>query len=196
MAVLIKFEDFITFPLNCLKFIGLVESEKKMTKFSRAYFFATVINMTITGFMALIYIKNTFRDLPRITENVPNSGYTSLAAVKVMSLFLCRKEFRDLLVTLRDLLPRTEEDQTKFNVRKHLQHYIRIKLVLALMISLVFVAFILLPILKLIVTGVWIKKVPFETCFPFDAYDPPMIYNAVFIWEAIVMIQPSGYAGF
>lgn len=188
MDALVNFADFVQFPLKCLKVFGLVPYESgnessRRKKLLTVYLIFALSNLSLSMTLMVVYVCKNIRDVNLISENLPSFGYAVLAIVKSISIYLKKDEFRDLMDTLADLFPRSKNDQDALNIRQILKSFKTMEKTFSGIICFAGINFIVVPILKLAMTGVWNDKLPLDNWFPFDAYDP-RFYTFVFIWEA------------
>lgn len=151
------------------------------------YHFVVIADLALAIFLMAVYIARNYNDLALITESLPFSCYRILAIIKSISIFRGKKEFKDLMETLRDLFPKTKKLQKSANVEKIFKNYKRMERIFAVLVSGVVVVFALVPITKFILVGVWYERLPYKNWFPFDEYDP-RYYNYVFIWEMFTSV--------
>lgn len=191
MDSIIEFSEFVAFPLQCFRAYGLTPHETsdggKWKKLRQAYLFFALANMSVSIALMVIYVCKNISNLVLVAQNAPPYGYTALAVLKSIAIYLHKNEFSDLLETLRDLFPKTKDDQKAFKVRSYLNGYKRMERVFASLLSVVFIGFIIVPIVKLILTRGRDNKLPIETWYPFDEYDP-RFYSLVVIWLSVLSV--------
>lgn len=188
MDELLKFSDFVSLPLKFLKVIGFSGFHKSKESVSTTKIFAlnvyqryVVVHMMLFLSGMLICMIQNIRHLPIISEVAPGFGVGLMAISRLILIPYNEEEFRDLMKTLHEMFPKRQKDQKDFDVRNH---YIYFKLLKNFLVSLLIFAGIadaVAPIIKFVITGVWINKMP-TTWFPFDEYDP-RYYNFVLIWH-------------
>lgn len=190
MNALFEFSEFVKFPLKCFKFLGLNPlDESKMTRkliMKRIFYYFIISNMALFVIMAVMYTRVNFGNLALITENVPAFGYTAVACFKVLSISLGKREFKELEQTLSELFPKTKAEQDAARVKNYLSEYKRVERTFSRLIVFILLIFTVAPVLKFIISGVWIDKLPLEMWFPFDEYNP-FVYNFVFVWELYIV---------
>lgn len=187
MKDLISFSDFIQFPVKCLKVFGLiaydadsVETWKK--KFLRIYHYIVITNLLLGLCWMSIFAHKNYRNLLLMTETLPPSGYALLAIIKSISIFLRRDEFKDLMETLSDVFPKTRHEQNLHQVRMIFKSYKKMERIFSAMVGSAAINFVVVPVLRFIITREWYGKLPFNGWYPFDEYDPKY-YNFVFLWH-------------
>lgn len=191
MDGLVSSFEFIQFPLKCLKVYGLIPYDNGDGKWLKKrllaiYHYFLIANLSICMLMFVFYVKNNLTRLELITENVALPGYGVLAIVKSISILLRRAEFQDLVDTLTELFPKNKEDQKAFNIRSYFRGYKLVEQVSAFLITLACLGFIVVPIGKFAMTGIWIRKFPFENAYPFDEYDEKF-FAPIFVWTCFNM---------
>lgn len=88
--------------------------------------------------------------------------------------------------TLRDLFPRSVKDQEASNVRKVFKSYKWKEQFYSSVVFSVGFAFILLPVLRFFLTGIWINKLPHETWLPYNV-SSPLNYNLTLLWVNFIV---------
>jgi hypothetical protein len=150
MAGMVSFTDFVQFPLNLFKVIGLlpdeVSSDSKKERLRKIYHFLMMANLLLNSLRIIVYIKDHASDIVSMTEN----GNAPLAIFKVLTFCRALPEFRDLMETLQQLFPKSQSDQELFNVRKYLQSYKKVERVAHLMMAFFLVVLLLLPIINFV----------------------------------------------
>lgn len=188
---LIKFSDFVAFPLKCFKVLGLSpadpENGSRGEKVLKVYHVCVLFNLFLCLCMASINAILHFDDLAMITESFPSSGYAGVAIVKSLAISMGKKEFLDLMETFDGLFPKSRADQEVHKVRNYFRGYKLMERMFGFFLYSVAVSFFAMPIFKLFATGVWINKLPYINWFPFDEYDP-RYYNFVFIWQFLMTV--------
>lgn len=186
-----SFSGFVEFPLKCFKIFGLIPHEDLNGSWKKkvlaVYHFVVIADLALAIFLMAVYIAKNYNDLALITESLPFSCYRILAIVKSFSIYRGKKEFKDLMETLRDLFPKTKKLQKSANVKEIFKNYKLMERIFAVLVSGVVVVFALVPIIKFILVGVWYERLPYKNWFPFDEYDP-RYYNYVFIWEMFTSV--------
>lgn len=184
---LVKFSDFVQFPLKCLKVFGSVpydadpvDNWKK--KLFRIYHYVAIINMSFSQFCTGLYIKQHAENLTLVTIPAPGAVYACLGIVKVIQLLFRKEEFKDLMETLNDLLPKTKSEQERYKVKEKFEIYKSMQTIFSRILMSVGASFSIVPFLKLALTGVWYDKLPYESWYPFDEYDRKF-YNIAFVWQ-------------
>lgn len=193
MDVEIEFSDFIKFPLKCLKFIGLIPAGEVETGLLKRKLLALVnrvvlVNLSITLLLMMIFVLLNISELSIITGPTSTIGYIGLAIVKSISISSKIKEFKDLIETLNDLFPKSKEEQKAFGVVNYRKGYRRMENFFIYLNVSVGVFFTVVPIVKFLVSGIWINKLPFDSWFPFDEYDP-RCYNFILLSEIFCSIM-------
>lgn len=192
MDVDIEFSDFIKFPLKCLKVIGIISAGEGETGLLKRKLLALInrvvlINLSINLILMMIYVLLNISDLSLINGPASTTGYIGLAIVKSISISSNKKEFKDLIETLNDLFPKSKDEQKAFGVVNYRIGYRRIENFSIYLHFSVGVLFTVGPIVKFLVSGIWINKLPFENWFPFDEYDP-RCYNFILLLEIFCSI--------
>lgn len=191
MNTVIEFSEFVAFPLQCFRVYGLnpqgASDGGKWKRLRQVYHFFALANMSVSIALMVIYVCKHIDNLALVAQNAPPYGYTALAVLKSIAIYLHNIEFSDLLKTLNDLFPKTKDEQKAFKVRSYFNGYKRMERVFAFMLSVVCIGFIVVPIVKLILTRGRDNKLPIETWYPFDEYDP-RFYSLVLIWLSLSSI--------
>lgn len=187
MDVLVRFSDFVAYPFKCFKVFGLipydpVEEQTWRKKLLKVYHYVVIADQILTLFMMSVFIKEHVKELTLVTESSPGCGYALLAVVKSISIYMRKEEFKDLMETLDDLFPKTQREQNIFKVRKYVKGYRRMQKIFSTIAISVGVIFMIAPVIKLILTGVWNDKLPYEGWYPFDEHDP-RFYTFVWLWQ-------------
>lgn len=191
MNAVFEFSAFVEVPLKCFKSIGLnpLEDESKVTRkmiLKRIFYYFIIFNMALSVALAAIYTKVNIGNLALIAENVPAFGYTAVACFKVLSISFGKKDFKELVQTLNELFPKTKAQQDAARVKNYLSGYKRVERAFSRLIVSILLIFTVAPVLKFVVSGVWIDKLPLEMWFPFDECNP-FAYNVVFFWELYIV---------
>lgn len=188
MAKLLNLLDFVRFPFKCCKVFGFDpykagdENISWKRKLMSIYHQLVVANLILILVMTIIFVKKNIRDLALTTETVPGTGYAVLAIVKSVSISMRQQEFRDLMETLKGLFPKTVDEESSLEAKKYFKGYKRMERVFASIMCSVAVIFLVVPVIKLLLTGVWIDKLPFPMWFPFNEFNP-WFYNLAFLWQ-------------
>jgi odorant receptor len=99
-------------------------------------------------------------------------------------IFKIKAEFKDLMETSSGFFPKTKEEQNIFKVGKYFRGYKRMERAFSILACSTGVVFIAVPIVRFVMSGVWIDELPFHNWFPFDELDV-RYYNFVLLWEFI-----------
>lgn len=187
MEDLISLSDFVQFPVKCLKVFGLIayDAENVETwkrKLLKIYHYVVIANLLLGLCWMSIFAHKNYRNLLLMTETLPPSGYALLAIIKSISIFSRRNEFKDLMETLSDVFPKTRHEQNFHQVRMTYKRYKNMERIFSAMVGSAAINFVVVPVLKFIITREWYGKLPFNGWYPFDEYDPKF-YNFVFLWH-------------
>lgn len=189
MDALLSFSDFVDFPLKCFKAYGLVPYKTTelggswKSKLFAVYHFLAMANAIMGILMMAVYIGKHIDDLALVTESSPY-GYAAFAVIRSISISFRKEEFSDLMETLNDLFPKTTVEQKAFNIKNYLTD---LKIIKRVFLSVQFssaIGFFVVPVVQLIFTGAWNQKLPANTWYPFDEYDP-RFYSFVYVWLSI-----------
>jgi odorant receptor len=199
MVDLVELSDFFQFPFKCFSMLGLnlLKNDTALwkCKLRKIYHQAVMANLFKTIIMVAMYIKENIGDLVLITENAPSSGTAALAYVKIACFTMALNDFQHLVETLKEVFPKTRRDQELYNVRKYANDYKRVERVMYLMFFSVVAVWIFVPILKFVVFGISITKLPYDNWFPFNQYDPdifPFVVGWQFISTILAMLAVAG----
>lgn len=192
MDALVNFSEFVEFPFKCCKLFGLIpyktdEIETRKKKLLKIYHFTVIANFIFSWFIMGMFMIENIRDLAKITEAVPTAGYSGLAVVKSIMIYLRKDQLKDLMETLSLLFPKKKDEQKIFKVRKYYGNYKKMEKWFSVIVSSVGIIFIIVPIARFLMTGVWIGELPFKLWYPFDKHNP-YFYNLAFLWELIIAI--------
>lgn len=190
MSELVNFADFVKLPLICFHLFGLnlkvfANKRSRNRNIQTVLFYFVIGNLATSVVMFAIYFKENSDDLSSITENLPSVGYALLSVVKTLSIVKRRKKFDEVFETLSELFPRSKTEQESSNVREIFNTYKRNERFFAIMVVFTGLSFILVPVVRLLLTGVWISKLPYQTWYPFDECDP-INYNLAFLWHVFI----------
>jgi hypothetical protein len=187
MVALLKFSNFVEFPLKVCKVFGAIPYEKKnqkisdrKKKFLKIYFTLQMILFNIWIPLSVVYISKNTKNLVKISQNLVADVVAMLSVAKAVSVFLNKEQFKDTIETLSDLFPMTKIDQEINAVKKYFKSYKRMERIFAGFAFFNFANLIITQFVKVAVTGNWIQKFPYETWLPFDIYNP-WVYNFVLV---------------
>ena len=197
MDVRIEFSNFVDFPLKCFKVFGLNPNEadfrdSRKERLQKYYYYLVITILIMLNLETCVFIQKNITQLNLLTETLPAVGYTTLALVKSLTFSMKKKEFNDIMDTLRKLFPKSREEQKVFRVKNYLKDYKFIERTFFLLVCSAGINFTVAPVIKFLLTRVWIDKLPFNNWYPFDEYNP-RFYNFVFFWQfytTIITIAP------
>lgn len=185
MEASVEFSNFVQFPMKCFKVFGLIPNDADNVdtikrKVLRVYHYLVIANQIMLLCMFSIYVKLNSKDLTLLTENVSSGGFCILAVLKAFAISSRRAEFMELMDVLDGFFPRTKEAQAI--ARVYFTGYKRMEQVYSFLMWSAVISFMVSPIIKFFVTGIWINRLPYENWFPFEEYDPKY-YNFVLLWQ-------------
>lgn len=188
MVKLLTFSDFVEFQLKCFKVLGLDLSDDRNKKSWRVklsmkvYHYFLITNLTLYLATTPIFIRENIKDLNLLTEIATSVGFGWLAIVKVLSIPANRETFTDLMKTLIDMFPKTEELQSSYEIYKYFHGVDRMRNIISSLYCSSGIVLSLSPIFIFVTTGNWFDKLPLLTWYPFNEHDP-RVYNFILIWQ-------------
>lgn len=138
----LKFDEFINSTVKCLNVVCFnpMNLQKAVTKREKlwrilriAYFWLVVINYvySIFGMFAALFMSGVSPDMETVTSTVPNCLFLIIFVVRLTSIWLNRKDYQNLINTLKELYPVSHEDQKKYKVAKYLKKFCYLKRIYA-----------------------------------------------------------------
>lgn len=183
----IKFATFINFPIVCFKLVGFFtimdNSQTTLMKIiSKLYYSITSLNLLLSGCGMLTSALLNSDDLMILTTILSTCIVEILLFFKSISVWYNQEEYRDILLTLQELFPKTIEHQQKYNVKSFVLHFVRFKMVFLVTTVVMGLVYGFAPLITNMFTGIWIYRLPFEIWMPINVLHPDNYYY-VYVWQ-------------
>lgn len=186
MVQVVKFSDFIEFPLKCLKFIGinLIQDQNDKTfkrKFMKFYFKFFIGSLIAMETQSIITIILDFWNIKTIAQMIPQSMFAIFALVKLFTVLTQKKKIQELFVISERCFPKTAERQKTLQVSEKFKTFKKIEKLVFWPGMICCFAPCTVFIVNAIITRSWVLKFPVKLWYPFNEYDPKF-HTFVRIW--------------
>lgn len=186
------FSAFINVPIMCFKLLGLftlmdhnpnpTRMQKVFSIISTLYYALVSLNLFIAFCGMLTAALLNIDDLMIFTTILSTCIVELVLFVKSISIFYYQAEFRNILMKLLELFPKTFEEQKKYNVETYARKFVTFKVVFLVTSIIMCLVYGFAPLITNVFTGTWVYKLPFEIWFPINVLHPDYYYY-VYCWQ-------------
>lgn len=200
---LISFDSFLRIPVKVGNLAGIILYYSDGPK--SAYFWKTILfwisffvlsEVVFFEFMFVFKSFGNYKSFLEITALAPCMGFCILGLYKMLVIWFNRIKITEIINCLKEIYPKTVEDQEKWNVKMYSNESDTImlwfnSLFLVVIIVFNFMAFFV-SMFDLFKTGLYRKEFPYFLWYPYNAYtDDYMIFEITYAnqaWAGFVAI--------
>lgn len=183
MVKIVNVQDFLKFPVECLKLLGVTLTVENVDpRWKRVLAKTCWIIMTLSLVAIIGTTLSRITDLKYLTETFSTLAYTVLAYSKLLCIQWRKKDLNVIIQTLEKEMPQTKEDQDEHGLLNCLASYKRRER-FQIAATFSYIIFYIVPLVKFCVTGDWIQALPLDLTLPFDVYSDARAYTIAYFYE-------------
>lgn len=182
-------EDFSAFSKSFFKIntftLSTVSKGKSRTEnikilLSDGFFWFSTINVCLFVAFSAVNALQESLNMVALTFSLPLLSSLSLVVVKCSTVYFNKSNIVDLLDRIKQVFPKDEKDQRKYEIKSYYKSYLRFARIYAFLFMVPCFCVMTIPLISLISTGQ--RALPLNIWLPFEHEKSNAVYLIVYLW--------------